>query len=116
MLEAIRSKEAQLSSQRHVLEALTGLEDQVQAQLGDLEAENANLRQELERLDAQNNNLQAGLGHGRGQGWGRADVGDVAGAGGGPATRLRAWPAGAQNPSHIAAQHPGAQPAIHLTA
>ncbi|PSC70283.1 Kinesin-related 11 [Micractinium conductrix] len=58
VLEAIRIKEEQLSDQRHVLETLTGLEDQVQGQLKDLEGENRNLRQELERLDAQNNNLQ----------------------------------------------------------
>lgn len=31
MLQAIRAKEEQLSNQRHVLETLTGLEDQVGA-------------------------------------------------------------------------------------
>ena len=59
VLAAIRAKEEQLSSQRAVLETLTGLEDAVQVQLRELEGENKNLRQELERLEAQNNNLQA---------------------------------------------------------
>lgn len=58
VLEAIRRKEEQLSDQRHVLETLTGLEDQVQNQLRELDGENRNLKQELERLEAQNNNLQ----------------------------------------------------------
>jgi septal ring factor EnvC (AmiA/AmiB activator) len=62
VLEAIRAKEAQLSDQRAALEQLTGLEDEVQAQLKELGAENSSLRAELERLDAQNNNLQVGAG------------------------------------------------------
>jgi cell division protein FtsB len=58
VLDAMRAKEEQLSSQRAVLSTLTGLEDGVQAQLRNLEAENRSLRAELERLDTQNNNLQ----------------------------------------------------------
>jgi hypothetical protein len=60
VLDAMRAKEEQLSSQRAVLSTLTGLEDGVQAQLRNLEAENRSLRAELERLDTQNNNLQVG--------------------------------------------------------
>ncbi|KAL4435162.1 hypothetical protein ABPG77_001844, partial [Micractinium sp. CCAP 211/92] len=58
VLDSIRRKDEQLSDQRHVLDTLTGLEEQVQVQLRELDGENKNLRQELERLDAQNNNLQ----------------------------------------------------------
>eukprot|EP00887_Chlorella_sp_A99_P008132 scaffold12.g8132.t1 len=60
-LEALRSKEEQILSQREVLATLTGLEDAVQQQVSELGVENTNLRRELERLETQNNNLQARL-------------------------------------------------------
>lgn len=41
---------------------------QVQVRLRELEGENGSLRQELERLDAQNNNLQVRSGAGRSSG------------------------------------------------
>jgi hypothetical protein len=57
-IEALRRKEEKIASQREVLRTITGLEAQVQTQLGDMAAENGNLRAELERVEARNERLQ----------------------------------------------------------
>lgn len=64
-IDALRAKEEQIGSQRAVLASLAGLEDQIQGQLSEVTAENttlrgenACLRRELDRLEAQNNHVQ----------------------------------------------------------
>ena len=57
-IDALQRKAEKLSRQSEVQKTLTGLNEEVHDHIADLTVENQNLRRELERVEAQNEQLQ----------------------------------------------------------